>query len=179
MLRFIITALLAFAASTQVLANCPAWLDQDYKVLRKEQSINLCEQAKGKVLLLVNTASQCGFTPQFKGLEALNQQYKSQGLVIVGFPSDSFFQEHNDSKETAEVCYVNYGVTFTMLETSPVRGSKANPTFSHLGDVLGSPSWNFNKYLIGKDYKAIERFGSKTKPSDSKLTKAIEKALAQ
>lgn len=170
---------LALLIATSTLADCPAWLNQDYQLLRQDKTLNLCKQAKGKVLLLVNTASQCGFTPQFKSLEALQQKYQSQGLVVVGFPSDSFFQEHNDSEKTAEICYVNYGVTFAMLETSPVRGAKANPTFSHLGDALGSPSWNFNKYLIGKNYQPIQRFGSRVKPLDKKLTEAIENALAQ
>ena len=154
---------------------CPAWLNHEFKVLRKETVVNLCELKKDRPLLIVNTASECGFTPQFKGLEALHNQYED--LLIVGFPSDSFFQEHKSAEKTAKVCYVNYGVTFTMLETSKVRGRKANPVFLHLGKSLGAPRWNFNKYLIARDGTPLLKFGSKTTPESEVLNDAIMAAL--
>ncbi len=157
--------------------DCPDWLDVDMKKLRSDETINLCELKRDKALLIVNTASQCGFTPQFKGLEALYQKYKGAGLEIVGFPSDSFRQEHADEEKTAEVCYVNYGVTFPMMSTSPVRGDDANPVFAHLADTLGKPKWNFYKYLVGRDGKPIAVFDSQTKPGSDELVTRLEEAL--
>ena len=157
--------------------NCPAWLNHNIQKLRSKDTINLCELKQNKVLLIVNTASSCGFTPQFKGLEELYQTYKDKGLIIVGFPSDSFFQEHDDAEKTAEVCYINYGVTFPMVESSNVRGRKANPVFKHLAEEKGAPKWNFYKYLIGRDAEVIEWYNSRKKPSDSQLIADIEKAL--
>jgi glutathione peroxidase len=169
-------SLLCFSAFTSA-EDCPEWLNVDVKKLRSQDTVNLCELKKDKVLLVVNTASECGFTPQFKGLEALYQKYKDQGLEIVGFPSDSFRQELDNEEDTAKICYVNYGVTFTMLSTTPVRGDEANPVFAHLGEELGSPKWNFYKYLIGRDGKPLERFSSKTEPMDDKLISTLEQAL--
>jgi glutathione peroxidase len=164
--------------SSQTMAACPDWLNHDMQKLRSKDSVNLCSIGEGKTLLIVNTASSCGFTPQFKALENLNQRYKDKGLVIIGFPSDSFWQEHDDSEKTAEVCYVNYGVTFLMLESSAVRGGDANPVFKALNESLGKPSWNFNKYLVDKSGKPLQRFGSRTEPDAPELIKAIDAALA-
>ena len=158
-------------------AQCPAFLNQDFKKLRSEQSINLCEAYAGKPLLIVNTASHCGYTPQFKGLEALNQKYRARGLVVVGFPSDDFNQEARQETETAEICYINYGVTFTMLSPSVVTGTSANPVFKELARKSSSPSWNFNKYLVSADGKVVQRFDSNVKPDSAKLTRAIEQLL--
>ena len=163
-----------------LLANaCPAWLSQPVQQLRSEKQLNLCELTKDKVVLIVNTASKCGFTNQFADLEKLYQQYNTQDFVIIGFPSDSFMQEHDDSEAIADVCYVNYGVTFPMAESSAVRGKNANAVFVHLNETLGAPSWNFNKYLINREGVAIEKFGSRTAPLDKELTNAIEKLLAR
>ena len=145
--------------------------------LHSQEQVDLCQLSQGKTLLLVNTASNCGFTKQFKGLEALHQQFKDQGLVVVGFPSDSFFQEENEEKDTAKVCFVNYGVTFTMLETTPVRGSKANAVFKHLADRTTSPKWNFYKYLVSNNGETIEHFNSRVAPENEQLQSAIKKAL--
>jgi len=158
-------------------AACPTYLDQDMRLLHSKDSVNLCELQDGHPMLIVNTASHCGFTPQFKGLEALYEKYRERGLVVVGFASDSFFQEDDSEETAAEVCYVNYGVTFTMLAPTPVRGGDANPVFRELARQSESPSWNFNKYLVDADGKVVAHFGSRTKPDDEELTGAIEKLL--
>lgn len=138
------------------------------------------DRYRGKVLLVVNTASECGFTPQFEGLEALYQQYRDKGLAVAGFPSDDFFQEKDDEKETADVCYVNYGVTFDMYAPVAVRGGDADPLFRALaqqGD--GAPKWNFYKYVVGRDGRVVATFNSRVKPDDPKLIEAIDSALAE
>ncbi len=165
------------AAPVAAAADCPAFLNHDFKKLRSSQSINLCKEYAGRPLLVVNTASHCGYTPQFKGLEALQQKYKARGLVVVGFPSDDFKQEAKDEAETADVCYVNYGVTFTMLSPTPVTGRAANPVFQELNRRSGPPSWNFNKYLVSADGKVVERFDSAVRPDSAELQKAIERLL--
>ncbi|MFY8327753.1 glutathione peroxidase [Pseudoalteromonas sp. ZZD1] len=158
--------------------SCDDFTNITIRKLRSKESINLC-QFKGKALLIVNTASNCGFTSQFEGLETLYQKYQEQGLVILGFPSDDFFQEEDDEKETAKVCYVNYGVTFPMFATSEVRGSDANPIFKHLNAQTSSPNWNFYKYVVSADRSSVQRFNSKTKPNSDKLTEAIEQAISK
>ena len=176
--NIVLTSLLApslFAFSVSA-TECNDFTNQDVRKLRSKESINLC-QFKDKPLLIVNTASNCGFTPQFEQLEALHKEYKEQGLVVLGFPSDSFFQEENDEKDTAEMCFINYGVTFNMMATSDVKGSDANPIFKHLANKTRSPSWNFNKYLVSKDRQTITHFGSRVKPQSDELKQAIEKAL--
>lgn len=154
--------------------ECTNWTDFELRKLRSKDMVNFCE-FEGKPLLIVNTASNCGFTPQFKALESVHQKYKDRGLVVLGFPSDDFFQEEDDEKDTAEVCYVNYGVTFTMLSPIAVRGSDAHPLFKYLGDQAGSPKWNFNKYLVSADRKSIIKFGSTTSPNDKDFIGAIDK----
>jgi len=157
-------------------SSCAPWLDVRIGKLRTDQELDLCALTAGHPVLIVNTASFCGYTPQFKGLEALYQQYKDRGLVIIGFPSDDFFQEADDAAETAEMCYINYGVTFPMTTQIKVRGSKAHPVFRHLQSA-GSPSWNFNKYLISREGEIIEHFGSSVKPDSTRLLAEIELAL--
>ena len=142
---------------------------------------NLCDAYAGKVVLVVNTASKCGYTPQYEGLEALYKAHKDRGLVVLGFPSDQFAgQEYADDAEIAKFCKLNYGVTFPMYRKSDVKGDNANPLFKALTAATGeAPSWNFNKYLISRDGKTVTHFGSKVKPESAELVKAIEAALSQ
>jgi glutathione peroxidase len=168
----------ARAQGTTTSAACPPLLNHTAARLQDDKPQNLCQYA-GKVLLVVNTASYCGFTSQFEGLEALNARYAARGLVVMGFPSGDFKQEADDAKKTAEVCFNTYGVKFPMFATGPVRGADAQPIFKQLAAVTGQqPSWNFNKYLVGRDGKPIAHFGSMTGPTSGTITAAIEKALA-
>jgi glutathione peroxidase len=138
---------------------------------------------KGKVLLVVNTASKCGFTPQYAGLEELYKKYKDRGLTVLGFPSNQFGeQEPGPDSEIAEFCEVNYGVSFPMFAKIDVNGADAHPLFKYLTStkkgLLGSQAikWNFTKFLIGRDGTVIDRYAPTTKPEE--LAPAIEKALA-
>lgn len=164
-------------AGAQASAACAPQLQGEYRKLHSNQNIDLCQLTEGKAVLVVNTASHCGFAPQFKGLEALHQRYKDQGLVVVGFASDDFNQEDNDEAAAAGICYQNFGVTFTMFAPTHVKGDDANTLFKYLGQESGSPKWNFNKYLIGKDGKVVQHFGSMTGPDAKNLKAAIEAAL--
>lgn len=169
---------LLLAASGTSGEACPALLDHELPRLHSDDTVNLCEFA-GRPLLLVNTASYCGFTGQFTGLEALWQEHRDEGLVVIGFPSDDFNQEDVDAAKTAEVCYINYGVTFTMIETSPVARGELNPVFAELrrqGATL--PRWNFHKYVIDRDGRLLAEFGSRTTPEDTELRTAVGLALA-
>ena len=159
-------------------AACPPLLAHTVPRLQDDAPQNLCQYA-GKVLLVVNTASYCGFTSQFEGLEALNARYGPRGLVVMGFPSNDFKQEDADAKKTAEVCFNTYGVKFPMFAAGAVRGSDAQPLFRQLAAATGKqPGWNFNKYLVGRDGKPVAHWGSMTGPTSSSITAAIEKALA-
>ena len=158
--------------------TCPPLLNHTFKRLQDEAPQPLC-QYSGKVLLVVNTASYCGFTGQFEGLEALNAKYAGRGLVVLGFPSNDFKQEDANAKKTAEICFNTYGVKFPMFTETRVKGEGAHPLFAELARSTGSqPSWNFNKYLVGRDGKPIAHFGSLTKPESRSITAAVESALA-
>ncbi len=159
--------------------TCPAFLKHNLRKLNSSKSVDICEQYAGKTFLIVNTASHCGYTPQFKGLEALHKKYQKQGLVVLGFPSDDFFQEEDEEKDAADICFVNYGVTFDVFATSAVRGSDVNPVFAYLNEQTASPYWNFYKYLVSADGSRIQRFSSKVEPQSAELTSAIEKQLAK
>jgi glutathione peroxidase len=173
------TAFLPVHAQSPAPAACPPLLQHSFPRLQDEAPQPLCQYA-GKVLLVVNTASYCGFTPQYEGLEKLNARYASQGLVIMGFPSNDFNQEAKDSKTTADVCFNTYGVKFPMFSSSPVRGDNANPLFRQLAQATGQqPRWNFNKYLVSRDGKPLAHYGSNVNPLDPKLVAAIEQALAR
>lgn len=161
------------AAAPSTAKACPAFLNQEFRKLRSSGTVNLCRDFAGKPLLIVNTASHCGYTPQFKGLQALHERYKDKGLVVVGFPSDDFQQEAKDEAETAEVCFLNYGVTFTMLSPTVVTGRNANPVFAELARQQRQPGWNFNKYLVTPEGKVTAYFDSNTTPDSAPLNQAI------
>lgn len=171
--------LFVMSVATSVSAACPDYLQGEYRKLHSADKITLCQLMDKKVTLVVNTASHCGFTKQFKGLEALHQKYKDKGLVVLGFASDDFNQEDADEGNAAGICYKNFGVTFTMFAPTHVKGDDANTLFKYLNAESGAPKWNFNKYLVGKDGKVIQHFGSLTSPDASSLEKTIESALAQ
>lgn len=167
----------AAASAPAAAASCPAVLNHTFKRLQDEAPQNLCQYA-GKVVLVVNTASYCGFTPQYQGLEALYAQYAARGLVVLGFPSNDFKQESEDAKKIADLCYNTYGVKFPMFATTPVTGSAANPLYVDLIKATGNqPKWNFNKYLIDRNGKVVEYFPSKVTPQDPALVSRIEQAL--
>jgi len=142
------------------------------------------EGYKGKVILIVNTASKCGFTYQYEGLEKLYETYKDSGLVILGFPANNFLkQEPGSDEEIATFCRLNYGVTFLMFSKISVKGKDIHPLYEYLTskesdhEFGGKISWNFNKFLISRDGKIINRFGSKVKPGSDEIINAIEDAL--
>lgn len=137
------------------------------------------KELDGKVLLVVNVASKCGFTPQYDGLQALHEKYESQGLVVIGVPCNQFGgQEPGKAEEIVTFCRYNYGVTFPLLEKQDVNGSERSPLYKFLVGSRSKVMWNFEKFLVGRDGKVIDRYRSTTAPDSDKLVKAIEKALA-
>lgn len=155
-------------------------LDRTYRPLAGKAPVNLQQAYAGKVLLVVNTASKCGFTPQFEGLEALHAKYKSKGFAVLGFPSGDFMgQEFGDEKKIQEFCTLTYGVKFPMFEKVHVKGDDATAFYKDLQKSTGeAPKWNFHKYLIGRDGRTVSSFGSRTTPDDKALVAAIEAAIA-
>lgn len=142
------------------------------------------ETYKGSVVMIVNTASKCGYTPQYEGLEAIYKKYKDQGFAVLGFPANNFMgQEPGTEKEIKEFCTLKYNVTFPMFSKISVTGTDQHPLYGYLTNKKTNPefggdiSWNFNKFLIGKDGKVVARFGSKDKPQDEAVIQAIEKQL--
>ncbi|MBS2024069.1 MAG: glutathione peroxidase [Deltaproteobacteria bacterium] len=133
---------------------------------------------KGKVALVVNTASECGFTPQYKGLESLYEAYKDKGFVILGFPSNDFGkQEPGDSKQIAQFCELKFKVKFPMFEKVVTKGEGQSPVYAFLTAKNGVPKWNFHKYLVGKDGQVIAAFPSAVEPESAELKAAIDAAL--
>ena len=159
--------------------ECPALLSHTFPRLQDETPQNLC-QFRGKVLLVVNTASYCGFTPQYESLEKLHAQYAARGFSVLGFPSGDFGnQEKATNKEIAEFCFNTYGVKFPMFAKSTVTGKHANPLFAALTDSTGqAPKWNFHKYLIDRQGRVVRSFPSQVEPLDTRLTREVEAALA-
>jgi len=155
-------------------------LDHEFRQLAGQARVNLAQAYAGQVLLVVNTASKCGFTPQYEGLEALHQKYSPQGFAVLGFPSNDFMgQEPGTEAEIQEFCTLTYGVKFPMFEKVVVRGAEATPFYRELAAATGDqPGWNFHKYLIGRDGTVVASFGSRTKPDAPELVEAIEKAIA-
>ncbi len=167
--------------SALVQANqCGDILSYSMQQLRSKETVDLCEQFKDKTLLIVNTASKCGFTPEFKELQALQEKYADKGLVVLGFPSDDFMQEHDDEGKLLKSVISNYGVNFRCFLPEQCGATDANPIFKALIAKTGEkPSWNFNKYLVSKDEQTVQHFGSKVSPMDASFIAEVEKMLAQ
>ena len=159
--------------------GCAAVLDYSFPALLTGKPQSLC-QFSGKVVLVVNTASECVYTPQYEGLEALYKQFAARGLVIIGFPSNDFgAQEPGSNKEVAEFCRLNYGVSFPMFEKTSVSGPNANPLFAALAQRGGgAPQWNFHKYLIDREGSRVLGFASSIDPGSPRIRREIEKFLA-
>ena len=178
---FLVAALVALAPATPSSAAefpCPSILDHKFANLMDEP-VSLC-QFRGKVLLIVNTASECGYTPQYEGLEKLYRRYRDKSFAVLGFPANDFGgQEPGSNKEIAQFCRLNYGVTFPVFAKTSVVGATANPLFHELAAKTGKPPrWNFHKYLLDRAGKPIAVFESAVEPMDSRVTAQIEKLLA-
>jgi len=171
------TSLLA-QTSVAAAAACPTLLDREFNRLQTGKSESLC-QYRGKVLLIVNTASYCGYTHQYEGLEALYRKYKARGLVVLGFPSNDFEQEPGNNKDIAEFCRLTYGVEFPMFEKSSVTSLRTNPLYAELLARTGQgPKWNFHKYVIDRNGNPAGTFASRVEPNDRELLALLEKLLA-
>jgi glutathione peroxidase len=167
---------LLFLLSTSTMAACPPLLDRKMQTL-DERTQSLCDYA-GKVLLVVNTASQCGFTPQYEGLEALYRKYQARGLVVLGFPMNDFgSQEPGSNKEISTFCVNEYAIDFPMFAKT---GLKTNPLYADLLRATGqAPRWNFHKYLVDRRGERVQSYGTRVEPSDAKLVNAIERLLEE
>src|SRR6266436_308719 len=176
-MRILLGLFLAASISAPALAACPPLLNHTLPSLT-DQATPLC-QFEGKVLLVVNTASQCGYTPQYERLEALYRRYREKGLVVLGFPANDFGgQEPGSNGDIAKFCEVNYGVSFPMFAKSGVSASGANPFYASLAKKTGErPQWNFHKYLIDRSGETVLSFGSAVEPGDRKLAGEIERML--
>jgi len=158
-------------------AECPAVLRHTVERLQDEKPQNLC-QYSGQVVLVVNTASYCGFTPQYKSLESLYDKYKDKGLVVLGFPSNDFSQEPGNNQKIADFCENTYGVKFPMFSKTTVRGNDASPLFKQLTQLTDTaPKWNFYKYIISRDGKQVKSYNSTTDPMDKAFLAEVEKLL--
>jgi glutathione peroxidase len=169
------TTSLATHAASQ---SCSPLLQQNFKTLLDEKPVSLCDY-RGQVVLVVNTASYCGFTSQYKGLEALHSRYKDKGLVVLGFPSNDFGgQEPGSAKEIKDFCDSTYSVKFPMFAKTVVSGNAASPFYKALSQKTGNvPGWNFHKYLIDRKGEQVFSYGSRTEPDDRRLVAQIETLL--
>ena len=177
-MRYLAGVLLFMTASLST-ASDDALLDQDFRRLASDEVVNLSEAYAGKVVLVVNTASKCGNTPQYDALEALYENYGDDGFVVLGFPSNDFMgQEPGTEEEIQEFCRLTYKVKFPMFEKITVKEGKAHPFFEQLAAASGTyPTWNFHKFLIGRDGKLITQFSPRTKPDSKDVVSQIEAAL--
>jgi len=166
--------------SAPVALACSPLLDVSMRPLAGKEPVHLCEKFDGKVLLIVNTASKCGFTPQYEGLEAMHAKYEAQGFAVLGFPSNEFMgQEPGTEEQIKEFCTLTYGVKFPMFEKTQVKGDDASVLYKRLKEATGEqPAWNFHKYLVDRNGKVVKSFGSRTKPDDEELVGLVEKLIA-
>ena len=177
-LAILLAFFLTWTNSALASPSCPPLLDHSLSRLQDEQPQNLC-QFSGKVVLAVNTASTCGYTPQYAGLQKLHERYAAQGLVILGFPSEDFRQEPKSNQDIAAFCFDTYGVRFPMFAKSGVVGAGANPFFASLARQTGeAPRWNFHKFLLDRAGRPAASFASAVDPLDRRLTRRIEQLLA-
>ena len=178
MKKIITLVALLFVSQSVMASECPVVLKFMKRKLNSQETVNFCEAYKDKAILFVNTASKCGFTPQFDGLEKLYNDYKDKNFVVLGFPSGDFNQEFDDEGKTAELCELTYGVKFPMFETIAVRGDDADPLYRLLAEKAGSaPKWNFYKYLVDRKGNLVDSYSSFTKPQDEDLIADIERAI--
>lgn len=175
--------LILLLAASPVMAEetCSPLLDFTVPTLLEHKPVHLCEAYQGKVVLIVNTASKCAFTPQYDGLEKLYAKYKAQGLVILGFPSNDFGgQEPGSEKQVQAFCRLTYDVKFPMFRKSSVKQGIASPLYHALAEASGTyPQWNFHKYLLDRQGKMASSFASKIRPEDKELTQSIEHLLGK
>ena len=180
MRKFLFLVLLLVAAGPA--QACSDLLDTHFRALAGKESVDFCKVYAGKVLLVVNTASKCGYTPQYDALEKLNATYRDRGFAVLGFPSNDFRgQEPGTEKEIQEFCTLTYGVKFPMFEKVSVKEGEANPFYAKLAGEAGGryPSWNFYKYLVDRNGKVVADYPSKVKPDDAELVAKIEALLAE
>jgi glutathione peroxidase len=170
---------LVTSAGSAWAADCPSLIDYRMTTLKGVPQ-DFCA-FKGKVILAVNTASYCGYTKQYEGLQALDDKYRDKGLVVVGFPANDFgMQEPGSNAEVADFCERTFKVKFAMMEKSSVVGTKVNPLFANLAKTTGeSPRWNFHKYLIGRDGKTVKSFASKVAPDSAELLAEIDAQIGK
>ena len=171
--------LLIMATTTSFASEGASLLDQDFRFLASEDVVNLGDAYAGKVVLVVNTASKCGNTPQYEGLEKLYEEYVDDGLVVLGFPSNDFLgQEPGTEEEIQDFCRLTYSIKFPMFEKVTVKEGGAHPFFDELAAAAGTyPTWNFHKYLIGRDGQLISQFSPRTKPYSDELLSSIKEAI--
>lgn len=167
------------AEAGEAAGPCPPTLDFSVRRLAGEERVHLCEAYLGRVLLVVNTASKCGYTPQYEGLEALYARYRDRGLVVLGFPSNDFGgQEPADEEAIQDFCRLTYGVRFPMFEKTRARRDVADPLYRMLGEQAGEyPAWNFHKYLLDREGRLVASFPSRVRPRSEELVRAIEAEL--
>lgn len=176
-----ILGMLLLIATTPTFAGASSLLDQDFRRLASDEIVNLHDSYAGKVILVVNTASKCGNTPQYDGLEKLYEEFEDRGLVVLGFPSNDFLgQEPGTEEQIQEFCRLTYGIRFPMFEKVTVKHDNAHPFFARLAAASGTyPTWNFHKFLIGRDGNFIAEFSPRTEPYDEDLVDAIKQELSR
>lgn len=176
--NFLLAAVSLLTTPVVCAASCPALLDHALPRLQDDAPQQLCQFA-GKVLMVVNTASYCGYTPQYEGLEKLHARYAAQGFTVLGVPSNDFKQETQDTRAIAELCFNTYGVKFPMFGPQRVSGPDAHPFYGALARASGrAPRWNFHKYLIDRQGRVVADFPSAVEPLDARITGRIEQLLA-
>ncbi|MCG8018375.1 MAG: glutathione peroxidase [Candidatus Thiodiazotropha sp. 'RUGA'] len=179
MIKVLFLGLMVLAGQVSAQSNCPETLNFNKRQLAGENQINLCEAYLGQVVLIVNSASKCGFTPQYEGLEKLYRDYQEQGLVVLGFPSNDFgAQEPGSEKQIQSFCRNTYSIEFPMFEKTRVRKGNADPLYQVLARKAGEyPAWNFHKYLLNREGELVGSFPSRTKPQSQELVNAIKDLL--